>query len=134
MLGGGMEAALRRRPDAFEWLGLLALTAAAAVLVLGAVKAPAIAALLVLAGAVVLVALARTDLAILLVVATAPVEGAFASGPGISVTKLTGGLCIASFALSVVRQRRVLVFELGQALVLGILGLAMVSMLQAQDT
>src|SRR6476646_4124315 len=134
MLGRAMAAALRRRPDACEWLGLLALAAAAAVLVLGAVRAPAIAALLVLAGAVVLVALARTDLAILLVVATAPVECACASGPGISVTKLTGGLCIASFALSVVRQRRVLVFELGQALVLGILGLAMVSMLQAQDT
>jgi O-antigen ligase len=136
MLDGRMEAALRRRPDAFEWLGLLGLATAAAVLVVGAVRAPAMVALLVLAGAVVLVALARTDLAIVLVVATAPIEGAFSSTgtTGLSVTKLTGGLCIASFALSLIRQRRVLMFERGQAIVLGILALAMVSTLQAHDT
>jgi len=136
MRDGRMEAALRRRPDAFEWLGLLGLAVAAAVLVVGAIRAPAMVALLVLAGAAVLVALARTDLAILLVVATAPIEGAFSStaGTGISVTKLTGGLCIASFALSLVRQRREIVFERGQAIVLGILALAMVSTLQAHDT
>jgi putative inorganic carbon (hco3(-)) transporter len=136
MLDGRMEAALRRRPDAFEWLGLLGLAAAAAVLAVGAVRAPTMVALLVLGGTVVLVALARTDLAIVLVVATAPIEGAFSStgGTGLSVTKLTGGLCIASFAISLVRQRRALMFEPGQAIVLGILALAMVSTLQAHDT
>jgi O-antigen ligase len=39
-----------------------------------------------------------------------------------------------SFALTVLRERRALVFERGQALVLGILGLAMLSTLQAQQT
>ena len=132
-----MEAALgRRRPDALELLGLLWLAAAAGVLALGAVMLPVTAALAVFGAAAVLVFLARTDLAIVLVVAVAPIEGAFSStaGSGISVTKLTGGLCIASFALSLVRQRRTLVFERGQAIVLGILALALVSTLQAHDT
>jgi O-antigen ligase len=128
--------ALRRpRPDALELLGLLALGAAAAICVAGAALMPAMALLLVLVGAAALVFLLRADLALLLVVASAPIEGAFSSGPaGISITKLAGGLAIASFALAVIRDKRVLVFERGQALVLGILGLALVSTLQAQQT
>jgi len=134
-LGGRFEAAVTRpRPDGFELLGLLALTAAAGVLALGAVERPVLAVLAVLAGAAVLVFLLRPDLALLLVVAAGPLEGAFSSGPaGISVTKLTGGLCFASFALAVARGRRLLVFERGQALVLGILALALLSTLQARE-
>jgi O-antigen ligase len=131
-----VETALRRPlPSALELLALLGLLVAAAVLVAGAAYRPATILTLVLGGAAVLVFLLRTDLALLLVVASAPLEGAFASGPaGISVTKLAGGLAIASFTLTVIREKRVLVFERGQALVLGILGLAMLSAIQAQQT
>jgi len=131
-----VETALRRPlPDAVELGGLLVLVAAAALCVAGAAYRPAAFLFAVAAGAGVLVFLLRTDLALLFVVAAAPIEGAFSTGPaGISITKLSGGLAIASFALTVLRERRVLVFERGQALVLGILGLAMLSTLQAQET
>jgi putative inorganic carbon (hco3(-)) transporter len=131
-LPGRLEAA---RPDGLELAGLLGLAAAAGALALGALERPTLALVLVLGGAAVLLFLLRTDLALLLVVATAPLEGAFSSGPaGISVTKLTGGLCFASFAFSLARGRRRLEFERGQAIVLGLLALALVSTLQAQDT
>jgi len=131
-LPGRLEAA---RPDGLELAGLLGLAAAAGALALAAVERPNLALVLVLGGAAVLLFLLRTDLALLLVVAAAPLEGAFSSGPaGISVTKLTGGLCFASFAFSLVRGRQKLVFERGQAIVLGILALALLSTLQAQDT
>lgn len=128
--------AWRPRLDAVEIAGLGLVAGAAAVLAVGAVTKPTTVLLGVAAAGAALVFLVRTDLAILLVVASAPLEGAFASGPaGISVTKLAGGLCLASFALTVARQRgRRLVFEPGQALVLGILGLALVSTLHAHDT
>jgi O-antigen ligase len=136
LLGGRVEAAIGRpRPDAAELAGVLGLAAGAAVLVLGAVERPAAALLVAVGGAAVLLFLARTDLAILLVVATAPLEGAFSAGPGgISITKLAGGLCLASFAFTLVRQRRLLVFERSQALVLGILSLALLSTVQAHET
>jgi putative inorganic carbon (HCO3(-)) transporter len=99
------------------------------------VARPSLVLLLVVLGGAAVVFLLRPDLALLLVVAAAPLEGAFSSGPaGISLTKLTGGLCFASFAFSLVRGRNLLVLERGQALVLGILALAMVSTLQAHDS
>jgi len=123
------------RPDGLELAGLIGLAAAAGILALGALERPSLALVLVLGGAAVLLFLLRTDLALLLVVAAAPLEGAFSSGPaGISVTKLTGGLCFASFAFSLARGRGKLVFERGQAIVLGILALALVSTLQAHET
>jgi putative inorganic carbon (HCO3(-)) transporter len=123
------------RPDGLELLGYLGLAAAAGILALGALERPALVAILVLGGAAVLVFLLRPDLALLLVVATAPLEGAFSSGPaGISLTKLTGGLLFASYLFSLARGKQRLVFERGQALVLGILALALLSSLQAQDT
>jgi O-antigen ligase len=132
VLPARVEAA---RPDGLELAGLIGLAAAAGALALGALERPNFVLVLVLGGAAVLLFLLRTDLALLLVVAAAPLEGAFSSGPaGISVTKLTGGLCFASFAFSLARGRQQLVFERGQAIVLGILGLALLSTLQAQDT
>ncbi len=132
MLPARIEAA---RPDRLELAGLIGLAAAAGALALGALERPNFVLVLVLGGAAVLLFLLRTDLALLLVVAAAPLEGAFSSGPaGVSVTKLTGGLCFASFAFSLARGRQKLVFERGQAIVLGILGLALLSTLQAQDT
>jgi len=135
-LVGGIEGlASRRRPDGLELAALGGLALAGSVLVVASVERPATALLVAAAGAAVLLILARTDVAILLVVATAPLEGAFSSGPaGISVTKLAGLLCLASFVVTVARQRRVLTFEPGQAIVLGILGIALLSTLQAEHT
>src|SRR5262249_18427380 len=123
------------RPDGLELLGYSGLAAAAGILALGALERPSLVLLIVLGGTAVVVLLLRPDLALLLVVATAPLEGAFSSGPaGISVTKLTGGLLFASFLFSLARGKQRLVFERGQALVLGILALALLPSLQAQDT
>jgi O-antigen ligase len=135
-LQGRVAAALWRPPSADPLLlaGLILVPPACVALAAGAVERPTLVLLLVATAAVVFVLLARTDIAILLVVATAPLEGAFSSGPaGISVTKLAGGLAIASFAFTLVRQRRRLVFERGQAIVLGILAFALVSTLQAHE-
>jgi putative inorganic carbon (HCO3(-)) transporter len=131
-LPGRLEAA---RPDGLELAGLLGLAAAAGALALASLERPNLALVLVFGGAAVLLFLLRTDLALLLVVASAPLEGAFSSGPaGISITKLTGGLCFASFAFTLARGRQKVLFERGQAIVLGILALALLSTLQAQDT
>jgi len=121
-----LEAA--RRPDAALAAGALALAGVAALLAAGAVAMPR-ETLLVAAGAVAFVFLVtRVDLAILLVVATAPLEGQFGSGSGaLSVTKIAGYVCIAAFLYALVKEHRRLVLERGQALVLGILGLALLS-------
>jgi len=123
-----------RRPDGALALGSLGLVGIAAVLVAGSVANP-LATLLLALGAVALgVLVTRIDLAILFVVATAPLEGEFASGPaGISVTKLAGYICIVAFVYALVRERRRIVFELGQALVLGILGIALLSTAWAEQ-
>ena len=136
MLDARAEAvAGRLRPDRLELLSLLGLSLLAGLLAVGAVVRPSILLLLVLFGAVAVVFLLRTDLAILLVVATAPIEGIWEIGPhGVNLTKLAGGICFASFAITVVRQNRVIRFERGQALVLGILTLALFSTLQAYES
>src|SRR5919204_634179 len=95
-----MEAAAwRPRVDPVELTGLVLLGAAGAALIVGAVTAPLTALLLVSAGCAALVFLARTDLAILLVVATAPLEGEFASGPA--------GIIVTQFGHDRVLQRRI---------------------------
>jgi putative inorganic carbon (HCO3(-)) transporter len=135
-LQGRVAAALRRPPsvDPLHLAGLILIPLVCLVLAAGAVERPTLLLLSVAAAVGVFVVLARTEIAILLVVASAPLEGAFSSGPaGISVTKLAGGLAIASFAFTLVRQRRRLVFERGQAIVLAILAFALVSTLQARE-
>jgi putative inorganic carbon (HCO3(-)) transporter len=135
-LGGRFAATLRRPPrvDLLELGSLLGIGVVALVLALGAAETPSTLLALAATGATIAVIVARIDLAILLVVATAPLESAFAAGPaGISVTKITGGLCFASFAFAVLRRHLPLVLERGQALVLGILALALVSSLQARE-
>jgi O-antigen ligase len=128
-----LEAAARR-PDGTQALALLGLGAVAALLVAGSVAMPRTTLLLAAAAVALVLLITRIDLAILLVVATAPLEGAFASGPaGVSVTKLAGYVCIAAFAYALVKERRRLVFEPGQAIVLGILGIAMLSTAWADD-
>jgi O-antigen ligase len=103
-------------------------------LALAAVQRP----LAVLAGtaglAVVTFCLLRVDAAVLLLVASAPLEEALPlAGSGLSLTKLLGALCFASFALHALRTRRPLVLDGTQAIVLGILALALLSMVAAAE-
>ena len=134
MLSTSRLEAAARRPDGPQALMLLGLAAVAAVLVAGSVAMPRTTLLLAAAAVALVFLVTRVDLAILLVVATAPLEGAFASGPGgVSLTKLAGYVCIAAFVFALVKERRRLVFEPGQAIVLGILGIAMLSTTWAED-
>ena len=135
MLSSARLEAAFRRPDGLDALELLGLAAVAAVLVAGSVAMPRATLLFALAAVALVFLVTRIDLAILLVVATAPLEGAFASGPaGISVTKLAGYICIAAFVYALAKEHRPLVFERGQALVLGILGIALLSTAWAENT
>ena len=110
--------------------------AVGALLVLGSVVSPRMVLLLTVGAALLVFFVTHVDLAILLVVASAPLEGAFASGPaGISVTKLAG--CALHRRLRLTRWSRtggVLVFEPGQALVLGLLGIALLSTAWAEHS
>ena len=135
-LQGRVATALHRPAQVYaaELVGIVGIVAVGVAFALAALERPSTILVLAVAATVVVVVLLRTDLAILLVVATAPIEAAFASGPGgISITKIAGGLCFASFAVTVLRKKRRLVLERGQAIVLGILALALVSSLQARE-
>ena len=128
-----VEAAVRRL-DGQQALGLAGVAGVGALIVLGSVVSPRMVLLLTVGAALLVFFVTHVDWAILLVVASAPLEGAFASGPaGISVTKLAGGLCIAAFLYALVKDRRPIVFERGQALVLGLLGIALLSTAWAEQ-
>src|SRR6266516_1760892 len=99
-------------------------TAAVMVLVaaLAAVERPTAVLIAVVALGGIAVVLLRTDLAILLVVASAPIELAVTTTVGgLSLTKIAGSLCFASFALYALRSRDKIYFDRSQVLVLVIL-------------
>jgi putative inorganic carbon (HCO3(-)) transporter len=126
--------AAARVPDSQVLFLYEAVAAAAMMAALAAVQRPTE----VLVGLVVLsaviVVLLRTDLAILLVVASAPVELAVTTTiGGLSLTKIAGGLCFASFALYALRSREEIYVDRSQVLVLVILAAAMLSTLQARE-
>jgi putative inorganic carbon (hco3(-)) transporter len=85
--------------------------------------------------ALVFVATLRVQMALLILVASAPLEGAvpFSIGPGLTITKLAGALCFASFALYAMSSRRALFLDRSHGLVFGLLGLGMLSTLQAEE-
>jgi putative inorganic carbon (HCO3(-)) transporter len=108
--------------------------AAISLAALAATLRPTTALTAVAALSIVAVALLRTDLAILLVVASAPVELAVTTTiGGLSLTKIAGALCFASFALYALRSREKVHFDRSHGLVLVILGAAMLSSLQARE-
>jgi len=122
-----LAAGARRPVDGAVALALLGVATVAALLAAGAVAMPLTTLLFVFGAAAFAFLVTRVDLAILLVVATAPLEGQFQAGvAGTSPTKLAGYVCIAAFLFAIVRGRK-LVFERGQALVLGILAIALIS-------
>jgi putative inorganic carbon (HCO3(-)) transporter len=83
---------------------------------------------------VVFLCVVRVDFAILLLVATVPLEGAIQfGGSQITVSKQAGALCFGSFLLFALASRRKLLFDRSHALIMLILGLAILSTLQARD-
>jgi putative inorganic carbon (HCO3(-)) transporter len=116
---------------------LVAIALAAAVVPLSALAAfHPVAALLLFAGLVVgVVSILHAQVALLLLVASAPIEGAFLIGGSetLTVTKLAGGLCFASFILYALTFRRRLLFDQSHVIVLGILAIAIFSTLQAEE-
>jgi O-antigen ligase len=129
-----VEAAVRRT-DPLQAYIAAGVVAVGALVVVGSVASPKMALLLTVSAALLVFFVTHVDWAILLVVASAPLEGAFASGPaGVSVTKLAGGICIAAFVYALVNEKRPIVFERGQALVLGLLGIALLSTAWAEQT
>ena len=85
--------------------------------------------------AVVLTTVLRLDVALMLLVLTAPLETAFSGGiAGLSLTKVVGALCFASFGFWALRSKRPLYLDRTQVVVIGILFLALVSSLQAEVT
>ena len=91
--------------------------------------------LAVVAALVVAVCVLRVDIALLLLVAATPLEAAFSisDNPLITVTKVTGALCFASFAIYAVISHRRLRFDRTHAIVFLILALALLSTLQARE-
>jgi putative inorganic carbon (hco3(-)) transporter len=111
-------------------VGLLAVSAAFVFL-----QRPELVILAFAAAVVVFVCAVRVDFALLLLVATVPLEGAIQLGSGsdITISKLAGGLCFASFFLFALATRRRLLFDGSHALILVLLGLALLSTLQATE-
>jgi len=84
--------------------------------------------------AAVAVCTVRIELAILLLVASAPLESVITFGSSsLTLTKLAGALCFGAFALDAIVTRRRLVFDALHALVFGLLALALLSTLQAEE-
>jgi O-antigen ligase len=126
---------LTRPPEARPALVTLLALAVAVPLALIAVYRPLVGPAAIVAAAFVLVCLLRTDVALLALIAVAPVEEGLRVGgsASLSVTKALGALCLASFALRALRSRQPLVLDGTQLIVLGILGVALVSMLHAAE-
>lgn len=105
---------------------------------LGSLSA-AVGPMLVLAGsaalAFVALCIARPAVSLLVLVAVGPLEGATALGSegGVSLTKLAGLLCFVSLLLHLAVTGRRILLEKSQIIVVAILGLALLSSLQARD-
>jgi putative inorganic carbon (HCO3(-)) transporter len=85
------------------------------------------------AAAVVVGALVRLDLALLLFAAAVPLEYSVALGgnPQLTVVKLAGALCFASFAVQLATRRRRLRLDSTHVMVLGVLSLVLVATVAA---
>lgn len=77
----------------------------------------------------------RLELAILLLVASGPLEFAISIGSSsqLTISKLAGAVAFGAFALNAVVTQRRLVFDITHGLVFLLLGISVVSMLQAED-
>ena len=80
--------------------------------------------------------LLRIELALLVLIAAGSLEEAFqlSSNPQLTMTKIAGAICFASFARYALTSRRPLLFDRSHAVVIGILLIALASTVQAFDT
>ncbi len=85
--------------------------------------------------ALAVVLLLRIEAALLVLVAAGALEEAFllSSNPQLTMTKIAGAICFASFARYALTSRRPLLFDRSHAVVIGILLLALASTVQAFD-
>ena len=115
-------------------IGLLAIPLLGVVLFATASPVEMLLALTALAFAVVL--LFRIELALLVLIAAGSLEEAFvlSSNPQLTMTKVAGAICFASFARYALTSRRPLLFDRSHAVVIGILLIALASTVQAFDT
>ena len=133
-LATGLPAPGSERPSLPVWLAFSILVLAVPTAVLTAYR-PVTALVAFGLLALVFAATIRVQTALLFLIASAPLEGAFAFsiGPGLTITKLAGALCFTSFALYAIGSRRSLVLDRSHAIVFGLLGLALLSSLQADE-
>lgn len=104
--------------------------------VLSTTASPAETLVALVALATVVVLLLRVEAALLLLVAAGALEEAFqlSANPQLTMTKVAGAICFASFARYALTSRRPLLFDRSHAVVVGILLIALVSTVQAFDT
>jgi O-antigen ligase len=133
-LATGLPAPGSERPSLPVWLAFSILVLAIPAAVLTAYR-PVTALVAFGLLALVFAATIRVQTALLFLIASAPLEGAvqFSIGPGLTITKLAGALCFMSFALYAIGSRRLLFLDRSHAIVFGLLGLALLSSLQAEE-
>lgn len=105
-------------------------------LVLSTTASPAETLVALIALATVAALLLRVEAALLVLVAAGALEEAFqlSANPQLTMTKVAGAICFASFARYALTSRRPLLFDRSHALVVGILLIALASTVQAFDT
>jgi O-antigen ligase len=132
-------AALERRriadrPGVAVAVGVVAPVVLVPVAVLAAYDPFSALALAIAVVAAVLLVL-RVDLALLLLVAAAPLESAIeiSPNPQLTITKVVGAICFASFALFALSSRHRVLLDRTHAIVFLLLALALLSTLQADE-
>jgi putative inorganic carbon (HCO3(-)) transporter len=91
------------------------------------------AAVTVVGSLAVVICLVRTDLALLLLVGTTPLESSIRLGgnPQLTTVKVAGALCFGSWLVAVVLRRRPMGLDRVHGVILGLLGLSMISATQS---
>lgn len=133
----------QERPSPFSGRPVLGAVAAAllavpllAVIMLATAASPAETLIALVALATVVFLLLRVEAALLVLVAAGALEEAFqiSSNPQLTMTKVAGAICFASFARYALTSRRPLLLDRSHAVVVGILLVALASTVQAFDT
>ena len=138
-----MSFAPQERPNPFSdrpvlgavVAGLLVLPLVGVVM-LATAASPAATLIALVALAVVVVLLLRIELALLVLIAAGALEEAFqlSANPQLTMTKVAGAICFASFARYALTSRKPLLLDRSHAVVVGILLVALASTVQAFDT
>jgi O-antigen ligase len=122
------------RPGVLLAVGVVGATLAIPLALLAAIN-PLYAAGSAVGVAVLTLCVLRVDFAVLLLAAAAPLESAVAisSNETITITKVAGLVCFASFALYAIGARHKIVLDRSHAIVFLLLGIALLSTVQADE-